>query len=995
MINIQDTTYPTVKSGSARKKLMKAFSPDSEDIRFVREHARGLPQQVCFLILLKTAQRLARFLPVKDIPEQVIKIVSEKMGLKNPPEEFKTYDRSGSKARHVLLIRKYLNIIPFGKDSEKYVRGTAEKTARVKTEPADIINVIIEELIKKRTELPAFRTLSDITMKALLDVNNEYFRLISNSISETSVKRLDSLLQSGNRNKTDWDLIRKDSGAPTVKNIRALINKLKWLRKFSLMPEVIRSIPDRKIRKLSEEAMSLDAGSMVSLRKNKRYTLLILGVRHRKARVYDDLGGMLIKRVRKMNRLGKLAMDEYHLKHINEAHYLIKILKDVLSSSQEGLSDKKFKAIAGENPEKIIQKCESFNAHANNNYFHFLAPFYKGVRAALFQILQSLKIKASGVDTSTEKTIQYLLSLHKMKAPKVPLSVTSSSENGPTRLLILPTGWISENWKVLIFNKKNVQPEDPAERKFLEICAFCHIANELQTGDLYIPGAEDLSDYREQFISWEEYEEKIKEYSDQAGIPVTGKRFTLNLMKKMDLTATKVDQGFPENEHVSINKGEPYIKKYTKNAIPKGFQDADAALTKKIKKTNVVDILRDSQYWIDWCKPFGPVSGMKAKISEQLTSYITTTFCYGCGLGPSQTSRSIPGSDRRKLSFIHDRHVTEDMLDDANIRVINSYRKFSLTKHWGQGKSSSADGTKWNIYEKNLLSEYHIRYGGYGGIGYYHVADNYIAFFSRFIPCGVWEGIHILDGLMQHNSDLEPDTVYSDTQGQNAPIFGLAYLLGINLMPRIRNWKNLIMFRSGGSQKFEHIDDLFSDKINWSLIEKNLKDMLRVALSVREGKITASTILKRLGTKNRKNKLYYAFRELGRATRTIFLLDYIHSLELRKVIQSGTNKSEAFNGFTKWVSFGKNATISANDREDQRKAIKFNHLVSNLIILHNADAMTKAINKLKSENIHISSEIKKALSPYRTEHINRFGIYQIDVLKKPAPIQFSLGNEDL
>jgi hypothetical protein len=31
------------------------------------------------------------------------------------------------------------------------------------------------------------------------------------------------------------------------------------------------------------------------------------------------------------------------------------------------------------------------------------------------------------------------------------------------------------------------------------------------------------------------------------------------------------------------------------------------------------------------------------------------------------------------------------------------------------------------MYEQNLLAEYHIRYGGYGGIGYYHVSDTYIA----------------------------------------------------------------------------------------------------------------------------------------------------------------------------------------------------------------------------------------------------------------------------
>ena len=66
-----------------------------------------------------------------------------------------------------------------------------------------------------------------------------------------------------------------------------------------------------------------------------------------------------------------------------------------------------------------------------------------------------------------------------------------------------------------------------------------------------------------------------------------------------------------------------------------------------------------------------------------------------------------------------------------------------LPKFWGSGKRVSADGTKWDLYEQNLLSEYHIRYGGYGGIGYYHVSDTYIALFSHFIPCGVWEAVYI------------------------------------------------------------------------------------------------------------------------------------------------------------------------------------------------------------------------------------------------------------
>ena len=53
-----------------------------------------------------------------------------------------------------------------------------------------------------------------------------------------------------------------------------------------------------------------------------------------------------------------------------------------------------------------------------------------------------------------------------------------------------------------------------------------------------------------------------------------------------------------------------------------------------------------------------------------------------------------------------------------------------------------------------------------------------------------------------------------------------------------------------------------------------------------------STILRRLATYSRKNKLYFAFRELGRVVRTIFLLQYVSDLELRQVIQAATNKSE-------------------------------------------------------------------------------------------------------
>lgn len=137
--------------------------------------------------------------------------------------------------------------------------------------------------------------------------------------------------------------------------------------------------------------------------------------------------------------------------------------------------------------------------------------------------------------------------------------------------------------------------------------------------------------------------------------------------------------------------------------------------------------------------------------------------------------------------------------------MVNAYNRFSLPQFWGTGKSASADGTKWNVYEQNLLSEYHLRYGGYGGIGYYHVSDMYIALFSHFIPCGVYEAVYILDGLVKNESDIQPDTLHGDTQAQSAPVFGLSHLLGIKLMPRMRNIKDLVFFKAESGAQYAMI----------------------------------------------------------------------------------------------------------------------------------------------------------------------------------------------
>jgi TnpA family transposase len=64
-------------------------------------------------------------------------------------------------------------------------------------------------------------------------------------------------------------------------------------------------------------------------------------------------------------------------------------------------------------------------------------------------------------------------------------------------------------------------------------------------------------------------------------------------------------------------------------------------------------------------------------------------------------------------------------------------------------------------------------------------------------------------------------------------------------------------------------------------------------------------MLRKLGSYPRQNGLALALRELGRIERTLFILDWLQSVELRRRVHAGLNKGEARNALARAVFFGR------------------------------------------------------------------------------------------
>jgi TnpA family transposase len=206
-----------------------------------------------------------------------------------------------------------------------------------------------------------------------------------------------------------------------------------------------------------------------------------------------------------------------------------------------------------------------------------------------------------------------------------------------------------------------------------------------------------------------------------------------------------------------------------------------------------------------------------------------------------------------------------------------------------------------------------------------------------------------LDGLLKNLSNIQPDTLHADTQGQSTPVFAIAHLLGIELMPRIRNWQDLSFVRPSEAIVYEYIDPLFKKVVDWELIQTHWQDLMRVILSIRAGKLMPSTILRKLGSYSRRNRLYQVFEALGQVIRTLYLLKYLSDPALRRQVTDCTNKVEAYHQFVDWIFFGKEGIITESDPIEQEKLLKYMELVSATLILQNTVDMSIVIQELHAE----------------------------------------------
>ena len=236
----------------------------------------------------------------------------------------------------------------------------------------------------------------------------------------------------------------------------------------------------------------------------------------------------------------------------------------------------------------------------------------------------------------------------------------------------------------------------------------------------------------------------------------------------------------------------------------------------------------------------------------------------------------------------------------------------------------------------------------------------------------------MLDGVLYHESDLDLEEHYTDTHGYTEINFAAFGMVGMRFCPRIRSLHRQRIYCADQGRDHGVLEPVLKRgrrAVNFRLIAEQWDRIGQFYAAFPAGHATASAALQRLNRFQASNRFYAANRELGRALKTEFVLQYMSEPQLRAKVRRGLLKVEQLHALARAVYYGQRARISAREVYDQVNACSCLTLILACIVYWQAREISRMA---AAPDFPFAPDLLRHVSPIEWKNVVLYGEIKID-----------------
>jgi TnpA family transposase len=770
----QARRYGRYNGNPAPAQLAKYFFLDDKDRAEINSH-RGAHNRLGYATQLCTVRFLGTFLPDPvDVPRIVVRHVAEQLQVPDPDCLRSYRERPGTHHAHVREIRERHGYRDFAEEPEHWrlVRWLYTRAWVSAERPIVLFDLATARMTQRRILLPGVTTLSRLIVSISDHAAERLWRVLARFPHRGQRKGLHSLLRIPESSSTSClDRLRK---APATISAPGMVDALLRLNEFqnlALGDLNLQRVPPGRLKVLARYAAASKAQAIARMPPHRRIATLLAFALVYETVAQDDavdlLNQLISLALRRADNKGKAE----RLRSLRDLDQAALRLKDamlfVLDAKQPdlGLRAAIFPAISRDQIEEAVQTVDDLSRGKDETrYFDQLIDHYGQMRRFLPMLLQSIEFQAT---SPADPVLQALAFLRRREGERAP-----SMEAAPLRV-------ITKNWQKLVL------AENTPDARFYTLCALERLQDGLHRRDIFLTKSERWADPRAKLLQGEAWRQA------RPNICRTLNRRTDGAMEVSEL-AVQLDQAYKRAaETVAASTQVRVEKKNGRDRLcvtPLDKLDEPASLLELrrqvdalIPRVDLPEALLEVQAWTGFTDEFRHVSERGAQAEDLALSVCAVLTAEACNINLEPVVRNeIAALSYTRLAWVQQNHIRAETLSRGNARLVREQSRIPLVKAWGGGEVASADGVRFVVPVKALHSGLNRKYfPGQRGVTYYNfVSNQFSGFHGIVIPGTLGESPHLLDGLLEHNTELQPQQIITDTAGYSDLIFGLFWLLG-------------------------------------------------------------------------------------------------------------------------------------------------------------------------------------------------------------------------